>query len=173
MIYIASLCRNGLVKIGKSRAPSAREKQLRRELKAEGLKIFRAVYVPHGWGTDAEWESELLGKTRRQGGELQLFSSSEESTEVADCSPDVVWACLKEMLSRTEIDESKDALDHDDEKVDWRFYWEFSSHPGGAGYLATLWRSLCYRQRFINSLRGDSWAIIPEEFIEIDRERGF
>jgi hypothetical protein len=173
MIYIALLNRSSLIKVGITCDPFVREKQLRWEQKAKRLKIFRAVYVPHGWGTDAQWERELLQKTRRQGGELQLFSALEDSSEIVDCYPEVAWSCLREMLGRTEIDVSKDAPEHDDDKVDWRFYNTPSSQPFDVGYRPTLWRSLCYRQRFINSVREDRWATIPNEFIELDRERGF
>ena len=162
-----------MVKTGKSQDPLVREKQLRRELEAEGLKIKRAVHVPHGWGTDSEWESELLQRVRIRSCRLQLFSVSEKSTEVVDCSIEDALHELDAMLARTEIDTGLNAPEHDDEKVDWRFYREFSNHPGGIGYLPRLWQSLCYRQRFINSLRGERLATIPDEFIEADRKRGF
>ena len=170
MIYIATLNRNGLVKIGRSDDPRTREKQLPRELEAKDLKLVRAIHVPHGWGTDAEWESELLEKVKRETGHLQLFAESERSREVADCSIEEAWAVLDAMLARTEIDKDKDAPAHDDERVDWRFYRRHS----GCHELRTIqrmWRSLCHRQEFINSLRGDKGTLISRAYFEADLER--
>ena len=171
MIYIAQVLRNGLIKIGKSLNPHVREKQLQRELKAKGLKIFRAIHVPFGWGTDRLWESELLWRAR--GGKIQLFSASENSTEVVDCSPQEAWALLNEMLARTEIDIGRDAPEHDDEKLDWRFYrFQFGNTFEAVRHHAPLyWRSLCHRQRFIDSLRDKENVLIPREFLEIDLKK--
>ena len=167
MIYIATLNRNGVVKIGRSKNPLVREKKLRSELDASGLKMIRAVRVPYGWGTDAEWESELLKRVRKESGHLQLFAESEQSTEVADCTIEEANAILDTMCRRTEINPDKDAPDHDEEKVDWRFYYPTS---GRSEYVnvSNYWRSLCHRQEFINLLRGNKWALIPRAYFEID-----
>lgn len=170
MIYIATLNRNGLVKIGISRDPLAREKELKGELDASGLRMVRMVRVPSGWGKDAEWEAELLKKIRHETGHLQLFAVTEKSTEVADCTLEEANAALDSMLQRTEIDPEKDAPEHDEEKVDWRFYQPISGRSEYVNITA-YWRSLCHRQEFINLLRGDKWALISRAYFEIDMVR--
>lgn len=166
MIYITDFIRNWVIKIGVSLDPRVRERQLRRELKAERLELFRYIHVPHGWGSDREWESELLFRSR--GGRLQLFSESEDSTEVADCSPDEAWTHLKGILARTEIDIRKDAYELHDDRVDWRFYNFYGFSEAARHKVLIHWRSLCHRQRFINFLREEPWALIPRKYLEID-----
>jgi hypothetical protein len=71
------------------------------------------------------------------------------------------------MQRETEIDDSKDADELPDAKVDWRFSNKFLpehyhiEHEDGGHH----WMDLITRQVFINWLRGDARASVPDRIL--------
>lgn len=168
MLYIADLKRNGLIKIGVAGwyRTDWRESELRRRWKAPKLCIVSCTVVPYGWGPETEWERRLISRLKKSAA-LQLFSGSEKGREIVDCTPKQALEELRQMHRETEIDFLKDADELPDDKVDWRFCNAFLpehyqiEHDNGGHY----WMDLITRQVFINWLRGDARASVPDRIL--------
>jgi hypothetical protein len=173
MLYIADLKRDGLVKIGVASwwRLKRRESELRRELEAPMLKMVVRTQIPFGWGRDEDWEKRIIHALLSYSGNLQLYATDEQSTEVVDATVDAARRELQILRLETEIDITKDAHEISIQKEDWRFFdfmlWKYPEtessvkrHPG------LHWRDLITRQVFINWLRGNEWAPMPPGYLD-------
>jgi hypothetical protein len=162
MLYVASLGRNDLLKVGVtawSRLGSRRA-ELRKKLNAPKLDYLVTTHVPWGWGAETEWESRLLTALSKKSGRLQLFSDAEVSEEVVDATAADALRELKLLRRRTEVRVDLRALDLPSDKEDWRFvhfmdlaYPEvrYSSH----GYSPIHWADPLTRLAFLYWLRAE------------------
>ncbi len=169
MLYIADLKRDGLLKIGISGwyRIDKREAELRRKWKASKLQIIADTVVPSGWGPEAEWERRLIAMLKKETGTLQLFGTSEKGREIVDCTREQAITALANMHRETEIDSRKDADDLPSDKVDWRFCNRFLPYKYGIENDGSIhpWKDLITRQVFVNWLRNDERAPIPERIL--------
>ena len=169
MLYIADLKRDGLLKVGIAGwwRTDRRQSELRRQWKAPKLEIISSTLVPFGWGSEAEWERRLIARLKKENGTLQLFGSSESGREIVDCTKEEARRGLAAMFRCTEIDPSLDADEIPADKVDWRFCNGFMSYKYRLECRVpcealNYWKDVLTRQAFIQWLRGDEWARIPE-----------
>lgn len=169
MLYIADLKRDRLLKVGVAAwwRIERRESELRRELNAPRLGMFVTTNIPHGWGEDTLWERRLISRLRNGAGMLQVFAGAETSVELVESTQEQAVEELRFLQRETEIDQRLDADEIDPAKEDWRFcafmlreYHVDCTRDGDDS--AHYWKDPVTRQVFINSLRGDKRAPIPE-----------
>lgn len=175
MLYVASLGRDGLLKVGVSRWHrfDKRESELRRELLSPRLRTFIKLTLPWGWGTDEDWEKQLIGELRSASGNLQLFASDDPSTEVVEATPNDARKALRSILSETEIDQSLDASQLNARQEDWRFCFFMSRrYPhllySTANNSRSFWRDASYRKEFMAWLLIGQWNPDMEQFFDGD-----
>lgn len=169
MLYIADLKRDGLLKVGIAGwwRTDRRQSELRRHWKAPKLELISCTVVPFGWGSEADWERQLIDRLKKGNGTLQLFGSSEIGREIVDCTKEDARRELKAMCRSTEIDQRLDADEVAADKVDWRFCNGFMSYKYNLechdqGDSLRYWKDVLTRQAFIQWLRGDEGTRIPE-----------
>jgi hypothetical protein len=162
MLYVASLGRNRLLKVGVTgwNRLVPRRAELRQKLNAPRLDYLIIAHVPWGWGSDTEWERRLLTALRKNGGRLQLFSDAELSEEVVDATATDVSHELKILRRPTEVPLNARALDLAADKEDWRFlrFMEFAypeARYSRNGYFPTHWADPLNRLAFLYWLRGE------------------
>jgi hypothetical protein len=157
MIYIADLRRNNLIKIGitAERRERARTAELRRQLNEPRLRIVATEFVPPGWGTDREWEQSLLSNVRARSERLQLAAVGHCSKEVLQATVDEALAEMRLLLRQTEVDPQLSALELDDTREDWRFYYFVRRAYPESDPSSRHWDDLITRQAFLYDLRGE------------------
>jgi hypothetical protein len=178
MLYIATMGRNRLVKVGVTfeRREQKRLRELQRTWRAPELRIVHTRRIPHGWGEEEDWERALIDTLRRTGGNLQLFAPAEGGREIVDCTTDDALESLDLMLRRTEVDPNLDADALEDGRADWRFCNEFMRRYPESECVTTsdcrhFWNDIVLRQAFVFWLRGDVRQEMPPRIFRLDQER--